>query len=124
MMDQHEQGAPALRPPGRQVQPARPSGQRGTTAPRGGALNPLGGALRGATSVTFYNGDPLKGAQATQTIRLTGTRETQAAALTRAAQQASFAVVERPARRIVVDLKAVTTRPGQPAPAPLSAADP
>ncbi|ACO47496.1 hypothetical protein DEDE109153_15480 [Deinococcus deserti] len=117
---QHQRGAQAHNPRGMHIQPARPSDQRGTSnspqAQQGGTLNQLGGALRGATRVTFYNGDPLKGAQPTQTIQLTGSPESQATALNRAAQQASFAVIERPGGRVVVDLKATSTQPGQPAP--------
>ncbi|MFC5846812.1 hypothetical protein [Deinococcus petrolearius] len=64
----------------------------------------LGGLLRGATSVTFYAADPLKGGKATQTVRLGTDAQAQQAALTQAAKGARFAVVERGGEQVIVDL--------------------
>lgn len=102
-------------------QPGAPLGERGAPGgPRGGGpqdtrrdLGGLGGALRGASRVTFYGGDPLRGGRVLQTVTLAQTPGSPDAALTRAARQARFAVVERPGERWIVDL---TAAPGQPAP--------
>lgn len=92
------------------------NGQRGDRdgAPQVGRDgSALGGLLRGASSVTFYTADPLKGGKATQTIQLSGTGASQEAALTQAAKNAGFAVIERNGEQVVVDLSAAPTFSGR-----------
>lgn len=104
------------------TRPSAPAGPAmgANAAPRDDAGS-LGRMLRGATSVTFYTADPLKGGQATQTIRLTDPAAQQAA-LTQAAKTAKFAVVERGGERVIVDLSSTPPAPdragdaGPPAP--------
>lgn len=110
--------------PGEGPDGAPPQGQRG--AAQGGATDdaarpqgnpgPLGGALRGATRVTFYTADPLQGGRAIRSVTLSGNGANQQAAITQAAGQARFAVVERPGERVVVDLSAAAGQPGRTAP--------
>ncbi|GMA14232.1 hypothetical protein E5F05_02650 (plasmid) [Deinococcus metallilatus] len=97
--------------PGHSRGPAEPGGAQG---PRD-RLGVLGGVLRGASSVTFYTADPLQGGRAVQTLQLSVGAGDQDAALTQAARQARFAVVERGGETLIVDLNAAPLQPGQPA---------
>ncbi|UBV44727.1 hypothetical protein LAJ19_16350 (plasmid) [Deinococcus taeanensis] len=62
--------------------------------------------MRGASSVTFYAADPLKGGKATQTVKVTGNDANAQAEITQVAKTAIFAVVERNGEQIIVDLSA------------------
>ncbi|WP_272976556.1 hypothetical protein [Deinococcus geothermalis] len=71
-------------------------------------------ALRGASRVTFYDGDPLAGGRVIESLRLDKPASNQAAALTQAARGAKFAVIERPGERLIVALGAAQPGPQGP----------
>lgn len=109
--DRTQRGTPA----GDRAAEQRAGGQATTPQARG-TVDALGRALQGASRVTFYTADPLKGGQVIRTITLSTNAGAQQAALTQAANGAKFAVVERNGTREIVDLSATSTQPQQTAP--------
>lgn len=99
--------------PSRDRAPEQRAGNQATAPEARGSLDVLGRALQGASRVTFYTADPLNGGRVIQSVTLSGNAGAQQAALTQAARQAKFAVVERNGTREIVDLSAASTQPQQ-----------